>query len=73
VPDLVIEILSTNKKYDLEDKKNLYESFGIKEYFVVDPNTKETFTYYHDGQKYIPQKSKNGKARSRLLKKIFSF
>lgn len=38
VPELVIEILSpSNRKYDLELKKQLYERHGIPEYWVVDP------------------------------------
>lgn len=73
VPDLIIEILSTNRKYDLKDKKKLYESFGVPEYFIVDPATKETITYYHDGEKYVQQGSKPGKIKSKLLKKVFSF
>ncbi len=72
-PDLIIEILSTNRKYDIEDKKAVYEKFGVKEYFIVDPATKETFSYYHDGAKYIQQETKNGKLKSKLLKKVFSF
>ena len=40
-PDLVIEILSKgNRKYDLKDKKDVYEQSGVKEYWVVDPETK---------------------------------
>lgn len=40
-PDLVIEILSpfTNKK-DLNEKYNLYEENGVKEYWVVYPSDK---------------------------------
>ena len=72
-PNLLIEILSTNRKHDLEKKKALYEKFGVKEYFIVDPATKETFTYYHNGQKYIQQESKPGKIKSKLLKKVFGF
>jgi len=72
-PDIFVEVLSSNRKHDLERKKNLYEKFGVKEYFIVDPETKETITYYHDGKKYIQQESKKGKIKSKLLKKTFSF
>jgi Uma2 family endonuclease len=38
VPDLVIEILSpSNPERDRYLKKSLYERFGVKEYWVVDP------------------------------------
>jgi Uma2 family endonuclease len=37
-PDLVIEIISKGSKYaDTYKKKDLYEKFGIKEYWLVDP------------------------------------
>jgi len=72
-PDLIIEILSPNRKYDLEKKKALYERFGVKEYFVIDHETKDSFAFYHDGKKYIQQESKPGKLKSKLLKKTFTF
>lgn len=72
-PEILVEILSSNRKHDLEKKKALYEKFGVKEYFIVDPATKETVTYYHDGEKYVVQQSKPGKIKSKLLKKVFTF
>ena len=40
-PDLIVEILSKgNQKYDLNDKKAVYEQSGVQEYWVVDPETK---------------------------------
>jgi Uma2 family endonuclease len=39
-PDLIIEILSSDRKYDLVVKKEIYEVSGVKEYWVVDPITK---------------------------------
>lgn len=37
-PDLVIEILSPSTAlYDLRQKKDNYERFGVKEYLIVDP------------------------------------
>lgn len=37
-PDLVIEILSpSNAYYDLRQKKDIYEKYGVKEYIIVDP------------------------------------
>jgi Uma2 family endonuclease len=40
-PDLIIEILSKGtRKHDLGKKKLVYEQSGVKEYWVVDPETK---------------------------------
>jgi Uma2 family endonuclease len=72
-PDLIVEILSGNRKYDTKTKKELYETFGVKEYFIVDPDTKEVIAYYHDGSRYIKQESKKGKIISKLLGGEFEF
>jgi Uma2 family endonuclease len=73
-PDLIIEILSPgNKRHDTEKKKAAYEKFGVKEYFVTDPETKETITWYLQNGAYVKQKSEKGKLKSKLLKKTFSF
>lgn len=40
-PDLVIEVLSKgSQKYDLTEKKTVYEVSEVKEYWVVDPTTR---------------------------------
>ncbi|MCF3111105.1 Uma2 family endonuclease [Niabella sp. CC-SYL272] len=72
-PDLVVEVLSGNKKHDLQLKKQLYEAFGVKEYFVVNLADKEVITYYFDGKKFILQESKRGRIKSKLLRKTISF
>jgi Uma2 family endonuclease len=73
LPDLIIEVLSSDKIYDLETKKLVYEKFVVKEYFVVEPFTKEVVAFYHDGKKYLNQDTKAGKLKSKLLKKTFAF
>ena len=73
-PDLIIEILSPgNKKHDTEKKKTLYEKFGVKEYFIIDPDNKDTTAYYLAHNKFVKQESVKGKVKSKLLKKVFSF
>jgi Uma2 family endonuclease len=73
-PDLIIEILSPgNKDHDKVKKKAVYERFGVKEYFIIDPENKETITWYLSGAKYVKQLSLKGKIKSKLLKKTFFF
>lgn len=50
VPDLVIEILSINRDHDLIYKKDLYEIFGIQEYWIVDPTNQSVQIFRHDKQ-----------------------
>lgn len=44
-PDLVIEILSSNKNYDKEKKFELYRRNSIPEYIIVDADSKEVLHY----------------------------
>jgi len=52
-PDLVIEILSPSTAYyDLKKKFKIYEKFGVKEYWIVDPEMKsvELFSLTEQGK-----------------------
>ncbi len=74
VPDLIIEVLSPgNKKYDSVKKKKLYEKFGVKEYWLVDPETKIANGFLMKGQIYTNQKESRNQLHSSVLKKTFSF
>jgi Uma2 family endonuclease len=74
VPDLIIEILSPgNKKYDSVKKKNLYEKFGVKEYWIVDPETKIATGFLLKGTVYVNQKESKGQLRSSVLGEAFAF
>ena len=45
-PDLIIELLSpSNAYYDLRSKLQLYEKYGVKEYFIVDPEDDMVIAY----------------------------
>lgn len=73
-PDLVIEVLSPgNANTDKVKKKNVYEASGVKEYFIVDPSTKEVTSFYLAEKKFMKTPSVKGKIVSRLLKKTFKF
>ncbi|MBO4395057.1 MAG: Uma2 family endonuclease [Eubacterium sp.] len=45
-PDLVVEVLSpSTKKRDLVVKKKIYQSAGVREYWIVDPEARYVFVY----------------------------
>lgn len=73
-PDLIIEILSHgNQSHDLEIKKEIYERFGVKEYFIVNPKNKEVIAYSLENGKFLQQSSETGIVKSRLLGNSFLF
>ena len=46
VPDLIVEILSpSTANRDKLNKRELYERFGVKEYWIVDPSNKSVEVY----------------------------
>ncbi len=74
VPDLVIEILSEgNKSHDLKRKRSLYEKFGIKEYWMVDPESREAIGLRLENRKYVEFIREKSVITSDLLKKQFEF
>jgi Uma2 family endonuclease len=56
-PDMIIEVLSPGtKKYDLNDKYYLYESHGVKEYWRVDPYSKDiTVFLLQENGRYVKE------------------
>jgi Uma2 family endonuclease len=55
-PDLIVEILSPGSyKADKIDKKNLYERFGVKEYWIIDPNNKVVEAFVMNDNAYVMQ------------------
>jgi len=69
-PDLVLEILSPSTAYyDLRQKKNIYEKYGVKEYVVIDPIEQSAELYIlKDGIYHMHQKTqKDGHLNSVLL------
>ena len=57
-PDLVIEVLSPSTSYlDYQEKKVIYEKFGVQEYFIVDPNTKSVSSFFLKNKEYQEQET----------------
>lgn len=52
-PDLIIEILSpSTQRHDRLTKYNLYERAGVREYWIVDPESKTVQVSVLDGGRY---------------------
>lgn len=72
-PDLVIEIISeTTRKTDKVIKHRLYEKFGVKEYWIIDPvvDTVEVYRPSEIGYKKTAEYEKGEKLSSTLLKDL---
>jgi Uma2 family endonuclease len=74
-PDMTIEILSpSNANYDLIQKKEIYEKYGVKEYIIFDPIAKNASLYaLKDGVYYLHQKAGENELLSSLVLPGFSF
>ena len=73
-PDLVIEILSPSNAYnDFTTKFYLYEKYGVKEYFIVDPTRKESVSYLLLNGQFKEISRKTGLIYSEILKMEFHF
>ncbi len=61
-PDLIVEVLSPyNKNADLIKKKAVYEQFGVKEYFIIEPADKSVLCFYLKVGKYNEPKKQKSK------------
>jgi Uma2 family endonuclease len=70
VPDLLVEIVSKSTFYtDTEKKKELYERFGVKEYWIVFPEYQsiEVFTLENGKYKTYSQGFDDDIVKSKLL------
>ena len=54
-PDWIIEIVSTNAVSDYIIKLHLYQSYGVREYWIVDPKN-QSVTVYHFGEDFNTEK-----------------
>jgi Uma2 family endonuclease len=74
VPDVLVEILSTGNEYhDNVRKKNLYEKFGVKEYWVIEPSAKVSQVFQWNSKGYILVSEQTAVIKSPLLEINFGF
>ncbi len=60
-PDFVVEILSDTTAYkDLNEKKDLYESHGVREYWIVKPADGSVLAWRLEDGRYAPVKEYRG-------------
>jgi len=72
-PDIIIEVLSSDKKRDKVKKKSLYERAGVKEYFVVNPQNREITAWLLKQNVYVQQYEDIGIFTSAILSLEFEF
>jgi Uma2 family endonuclease len=52
-PDLAVEVLSPSTAFnDMSVKKDIYEKFGVREYWIVDPVSKMLSVYVNNNNKF---------------------
>jgi Uma2 family endonuclease len=73
-PDLIVEILSpSNAYYDLRQKKDIYEKYGVKEYIIVDPIAQNADLYsLMNGAYYLHQKAQKSETLKSLILPSFA-
>jgi Uma2 family endonuclease len=73
-PDLVIEVLSPEtRNNDFGAKKYAYEKYGVKEYWLIDPETKEVYFFNLVNDVFVEVPSSKGTIESPLLQTIINF
>jgi Uma2 family endonuclease len=74
IPDVLIEILSPgNSSHDSKTKKDMYEEFGVKEYWIVNPETKEAVGYVLNNEVYVECGRFTGEIQSPLFDHTIRF
>lgn len=70
-PDLVIEIISPSSAYyDLIEKKEIYEKYGVREYWLVDPKKQWVEVYQNVNQQFerVQRADRDGQVASLVLR-----
>ena len=72
-PDLIVEVLSSDKNRDRIQKKSLYERAGVKEYFIINPVNRNVLAYSLKNAEYEVMYQADGHFKSALLDFEFYF
>lgn len=73
-PDMIIEVLSPPaSQLDFEEKKLVYEKFGVQEYFIVDPQSKNVYAWFLNNKEYEERETVEGKIKSIMLNTEIAF
>ncbi len=70
-PDMLVEILSpSTEKNDRVKKKTIYEKYGVKEYWIVDPENEyvEIYTLKENNYQLLHSVMKDGVINSKVIK-----
>ncbi|MFT4154013.1 Uma2 family endonuclease [Parafilimonas sp.] len=67
-PHLVIEVLSPRaSRYDKTKKKEIYAQYGVKEYWLIDPQTLQCTGFINESNSFTPLPSSQGAFMISLL------
>lgn len=69
-PDIVVEVLSSDRNRDLVDKRRLYEAAGIREYWILDGDA-DTLTQLELGEDGVYQERATLTAADTLTTPLF--
>lgn len=73
-PALIVEVLSPGtKKLDKKNKKAVYEQFGVKEYWIVEPQSKKTTGFKLENNEYVEIVSSKSILQLQLLQVTLQF
>jgi Uma2 family endonuclease len=73
-PDLVIEVLSPGTAHkDEGEKKDIYEQYGVQEYFIINPETKNVQGFILREKIFVALDEASGVIHSELLQTKIEF
>jgi len=70
-PDLIVEVLSAGtRKYDRTTKKEIYEKYGVKEYWLIDPRSRTIDVFHLINGKYVMDNTYEFYAKDELIENL---